>query len=166
VFRFKCVSCDEWHEGMPCLSIMTPAAYETIPPAERKKRGKLTSDICVIDREVFMVRGNVEIRVEGETDPFAWGVWVRLERPEFTVFKKQFHRRRRSHVGPLAGVLAVDLGAYPETWGLGVRVHLRDDLVRPFIEMDAPGHPMTIEQQTGMTVERVAHVYAQSVHGD
>ena len=78
MFRFKCATCDEWHEGMPTLGAEAPLSYLDIPEDEREARCILGSDQCVIDENEFFVRGCLEIPVHGEESPFVYGVWVSL----------------------------------------------------------------------------------------
>jgi hypothetical protein len=47
---------------------------------------------------------------------------------------------------------------------LKARIHLRDDGVRPYIELEPTDHPLAIEQRLGISVERVAEIYAQIMH--
>jgi hypothetical protein len=76
MFRFKCSSCGEWHEGMPTFGADAPLYFYAIPEQEREARCVLTSDTCSIDQEFFFVRGCLEIPVEGAMEPFVWGVWA------------------------------------------------------------------------------------------
>jgi hypothetical protein len=46
------------------------------------------------------------------------------------------------------------------------RVHLRDNGVRPYIELEPTNHPLAVEQREGIAVERVAAIYASMAHGD
>jgi hypothetical protein len=48
---------------------------------------------------------------------------------------------------------------------LKTRVHLRDDGLRPFLELEPTQHPLAVEQRDGITAERVAELYALLVHG-
>lgn len=43
-------------------------------------------------------------------------------------------------------------------------VHLRDNGIRPFIELEPTDHLLAIEQREGISVERVAEIYALVVH--
>lgn len=43
-------------------------------------------------------------------------------------------------------------------------MHLRDDGVRPTIELEPTDHPLAVEQRNGVTVDRVAEIYAYIVH--
>lgn len=42
------------------------------------------------------------------------------------------------------------------TENLKTRVHLRDNGVRPYIELEPTNHPLAVEQRPGIAVERVA----------
>ena len=45
-------------------------------------------------------------------------------------------------------------------------VHLRDDGVRPYIELEPTDHPLAVEQRSnGITVDRVAEILAYYEHG-
>jgi len=68
---------------MPTFGADAPAQYYRRPEEERPKRVDLDSDSCVVDGERFIVRGCLEIPVQGESDPFVWGVWVDLSKTDF-----------------------------------------------------------------------------------
>jgi hypothetical protein len=164
MFRFKCTSCGEWHEGMPTFVTAAPLYFCSVPAAERGERCVLSGDTCIVDREFYFVRGSLEIPVHGASEPFAWGVWVSLSMPNFDLFVACFGERRRSHVGPFFGWLSAELPLYPSTENLKTRVHLRDDGARPYIELEPTDHPLALEQRNGIGVERVAEIYAHYEH--
>lgn len=164
MFRFKCTCCGEWHEGMPGYAADAPLYYCSIPLAERAARCVLDSDTCVVDQEFFFVRGCVEIPVHGEPDPFIWGVWASLSKSSFDKFIGCFDSANRSHIGPFFGWLSAELPLYPSTRGLKTRVHLRDNGIRPYIELEPTEHPLAVEQRSGITVERVAEIYSRLEH--
>lgn len=165
-FKFVCVSCKEVHEGMPSFGAAAPLSYYEVPEAERERRCHLGSDDCVIDEQYFFVRGCLEIPVIGEEEPFSWGVWVSLSKASYLDWIKHFDVAKRSHCGPYFGWLNAWLEPYPDTINLKTHVHLRDDGIRPFIELEPTEHPLAIEQRNGITRERVAEIYARMVHGD
>ena len=159
-FRFKCVSCGQWHEGMPTFGATAPFYFYAIPADERQRRCVLTSDTCVVDEQNFFVRGCLDIPVHGQQELFSYGVWVSLSKASFDQFTTYFRERKRSHIGPFFGWLSAVLPLYPSTENLKTRVHLRDDGVRPFIELEPTEHPLALEQQNGIDVQRVAEIYA------
>lgn len=165
MFRFKCTSCNEWHEGMPTFGAQAPLHYYFVPEHERNKRCVLESDTCIVDQQHFFVRGCLDIPVHGHSEPFSYGVWVSLSKPSFDQFVALYDAPVRSHIGPFFGWLSAAVALYPETENLKTRVHLRDNLDRPFIELEPTNHPLAVEQRNGITVVRVAEIFAHYEHG-
>jgi hypothetical protein len=144
---------------------VAPLSYYAISEPERASRCALGSDGCVIDRTSFFVRGCLEIPVHGVDEPLIWGVWVSLSELSFKAWLKVFEQEHRSHVGPFFGWLNAWLKPYPDTMDLKTRVHLRDHGLRPFIELEPTDHPLALEQRNGISVSRVAEIYAIMMHG-
>ena len=149
---------------MPTFGAEAPLYYYSIPAGERDRRCSIASDICVIDNEFFFVRGCLDIPVIGEEEQFSWGVWVSLSRANFDKFIEHFDHSRRSHIGPFFGWLSAALPLYPDTENLRTRVHLRDNGNRPYIEVEPTDHPLAVEQRSGISVARVAEIYAHYEH--
>jgi hypothetical protein len=164
VFRFKCMTCGEWHEGMPTVGAKAPLSYYAVPEGERGTRCILGSDQCVIDGESFFVRGCLEIPVHGEEDPFAYGVWVSLSKDDFVAYDRSYDDAKQSHIGPFLGWLDAELAFYPSTANLKTMVHLRDNGARPWIELEPTDHPLAIEQREGISVARLAEIFAYYEH--
>jgi hypothetical protein len=162
--RFKCASCSEWHEGVPGFSSDAPHYYHSIPAAERAARCVLDTDTCVVDHRFYFVRGCLEIPVLGESDPFIWGVWVSLSKNSFDQFIETFDDPKRSHIGPFFGWFSAAIALYPRMEDMKTRVHLRDNGLRPYIELEPTEHPLAVEQRTGITVERVVEIYSRLEH--
>ena len=164
-FEFRCQTCGEIHKGMPGFGAVAPLSYYAIPEAERASRCEVGSDECVIDRASFFVRGCLEIPVHGADEPLIWGVWVSLSEQNFKAWLGVFEQEHRSHLGPFFGWLNAWLKPYPETMDLKTRVHLRDQGLRPWIELEPTDHPLALEQRNGISVDRVAEIYAIMMHG-
>ena len=164
-FEFRCSTCGEIHKGMPGYSSDAPLTYYSIPVAERASRCLLESETCVIDGNVFLVRGCIEIPVRDEPEALVWGVWASLSEPSFRAWSETYQQDRRSHVGPFFGWLNAWLKPYPDTVGLKTRVHLRDHGQRPWIELEPTDHPLAVEQRNGISIERVAEIYSIMQHG-
>ena len=115
MFRFKCTSCNEWHEGMPTFGADAPLYFYVVPAEERGNRCVLDADTCIVDQTQFFVRGCLDIPVHGETEAFSWGVWVSLSKDRFADFKACFDAPKRSYIGPFFGWLSAELPLYPST---------------------------------------------------
>jgi len=163
-FEFTCSSCGQVHRGMPAFDAEAPLSYYEISQEERGSRCQLGADNCVIDGQSYFVRGCIEIPVHGESEPFSWGVWVSLSESSYKQWVAHFNSEKRSHIGPFFGWLNAWLKPYPTTMNLKTRVHLRDSDIRPLIELQPTEHPLAVEQHAGISVQRVAELYAQMVH--
>lgn len=164
ILEFRCSSCGEMHRGMPSFGTDAPLSYYEVPAEQRDTRCRLGSDDCVIDETSYFVRGCIELPVHGEPEPFVWGVWVSLSEASFRQWREYLDTERRSHIGPFFGWLNAWLRPYPDTMNLKTRVHLRDHGIRPWIELEPTDHPLAVEQRAGISVARVAEIYAQVVH--
>jgi hypothetical protein len=94
-----------------------------------------------------------------------FGVWIDVSEQSFLAWQKVSDQKRRAHVGPFLGWLNASLKPYPETLNLRTKVHLRDDGLRPWIELEPTGHPLAVEQRNGISIDRVAEIYSMMVHG-
>ncbi|TXI33329.1 MAG: DUF2199 domain-containing protein [Aquipseudomonas alcaligenes] len=165
MLKFKCACCDDIIEGIPTFGWKYPISYLDVPKERREKDVFLTEDLCVIADKWFFVRGCLEIPVIGHDDPFIWGVWVSLSEDNFMAFQDLLGIEKRAHNGPYFGWLNASINIYPETENLKTMVHIRDDGNRPYIELEPTDHPLALEQRNGITIERVAEIYANRMHG-
>ncbi|MCW1776825.1 DUF2199 domain-containing protein [Pantoea ananatis] len=88
----------------------------------------------------------------GHAEPFSWGVWVSLSEASYLQWVHCFDQPQRAHVGPFFGWLNTRLSPYPETAGLKTQVHLRNDGIRPWIELEPTAHPLAVEQRSEQRV--------------
>ena len=163
-FEFTCTTCGEIHKGMPAFHADRPYSYYEVPEKQRNSRCDCGTDQCVIDDKWFFVRGCLEIPVRGADEPFVWGVWVSLSRESFQQWRQCFDLQVRSHIGPFFGWLNAMLKPYPNTMNLKTKVHLRDDGMRPAIELEPTAHPLAVEQRQGISQQRVAQLYSIMMH--
>lgn len=162
--RFKCEGCNEWHEGIPSLDADAPLYYYYVPAEERSARCKLTADTCVVDGESFFIRGQIELPVHGQAEPFQWGVWTSLSEQNFKEFVRLLDCDKRSQFGPYFGWLSANLKVYPDAENLKTHVHLRDHGVRPYVELEPTDHLLAVEQREGISVERLTQILSAYSH--
>jgi hypothetical protein len=165
-FQFTCSNCGGTYEGIPTFGAEAPLSYFVVPRHQRAVRCNLGADVCVIDGRAFFVRGCIEIPVHGSSEPFSWGVWVSLSGESFAKWVAVYDEKRRSHLGPFFGWLNASLRPYPETANLKARVRLRDEGLRPAIELEPTDHPLAVEQRQGISADRLAQIYRIVVHGE
>ena len=153
--KFRCVHCKEEHDGIPAFHADRPAPYWDVPVDKRDSEVFLTSDSCVIAERFFYVHGCLEIPVHEIDQPFIWGVWVSLKEENFFLWQDHYETAKRSHIGPFFGWLCTRLPVYPNTLHLKTTVHIRDNGIRPFIELDQTDHLLSMEQSKGIGINRV-----------
>jgi hypothetical protein len=149
---FKCHTCGETHEGLPHIGADYPDPYFDVPEAERDRRVIITTDLCSIDDEQFFIRGVIDIHVHGEDLPFGFGVWVSQKKENFQTYVDNFES---DQIGPFFGWLSTRLSCYDEdTFCLKTMAHFRGAKTRPLIEVEPTNHPLAIDQEKGMSLER------------
>ena len=151
---YHCVHCGKQHEGIPAFHADRPVQYWDVPIEKRQTDVFLTSDSCVIADRFFFVHGCLEIPIHETDQVFTWGVWVSLKEDNFFMWQDNYEVPRRSHIGPFFGWLCTQLPVYPDTLHLKTLVHLRDDGIRPYIELETNDHPLSAEQHDGISIKR------------
>lgn len=166
MFRFKCASCGQWHEGMPAFGPHAPARYFDITEAERATRTLLSSDQCIIDDREFYVLARLEIPVVGLDECFAWLMWVALSEASYAAYERSYEWVERNHIGPFFAWIVDDLPLYPATAGLKSMIHLRNHGMRPWVELEPDSHPLALDQANGISAERAAEIVAFCLHSE
>jgi hypothetical protein len=164
--NFVCRHCGIVHAGLPlAFGADEPIYVEDIPAAERSDRVSLSSDQCIIDGKHYFVRGCLEIRIADSSDVFDRGVWVSLSEKSFQRVSELWTEPGRESEPSFFGWLSSRLPGYPDTLNLKTRVHLRPVGIRPFIELEPTEHPLSLEQQRGISAERARQIAESLLHG-
>ena len=151
--RYYCSRCSKEHDGIPAFHADRPTNYWDVPEDKRETEVLLTSDSCIIANRFFFVRGCLEIPILDSDAVFTWGVWVSLKEESFFLWQDNYETVQRSHLGPFFGWLCTRLPLYPDTMHLRTMVHLRDNGIRPRIELEATEHPLAKAQHAGITMQ-------------
>ena len=162
---YTCRLCGEHHEGLPLsYGAPAPASWLLIPETERRKRAKLSSDLCEIDRELFFILGNIEIPIIDTGQLFSWSVWVSLSADNYVRARKLWKVKGRESEPPYFGWLNTLLPTYPVTLNLKTQVHTRSIGLRPLVELEPTDHPLAVEQRQGISWERVQEIAEVVLH--
>lgn len=163
---FFCHTSGEYHAELPMdFGYDAPYAYYTIPHEEREARCELTSDLCVIDKKEFFIRGCLEIPVVDGPRPFVWGVWASLSEKSFKRTVELWETAGREIEPPFFGWFCTALPHYPETLLLRTQIHTRPLNQRPIVELEPTDHPLAVEQRNGITMDRVREIVEGLLHG-
>lgn len=118
----------------------------------------------MIDGEHFFALGVLETPILGAPEPFTWLLWVSLSRASFAIFARTFDDPVRSHAEPLFGWVSNQVPFYPDTLGIKARLHLRDDLLRPWIELEPTSHPLAVAQREGYSMKEAERLMGLLLH--
>ena len=159
---WTCGCCGKQFHTLPLdFSCDAPDYWAQIPESERAQHGKCDSDLCMIDRRDFFVRGCLEIPIIGRDDRFVWGMWVSVSETNFHRILDLWTAPDAENEPPMFGWLCNDIPLYPRTLELATHVHLRSGGRRPAIELEPTDHPLAIEQRDGISIARVEEIAAQ-----
>ena len=93
-------------------------------------------------------------------------MWVSLSRDSFSRVSSLWTTPGREREEPYFGWLATELPVYGEsTLNLKTHVHTQAVGQRPLIELEPTGHPLAVEQRSGITVSRVQEIAEAVLHG-
>ncbi|MEV4296980.1 DUF2199 domain-containing protein [Microbispora rosea] len=163
---FRCSCCGGQHDELP-LSYRMPAPAFWSPEMAGATDCGLSSDQCVIEGKHFFVHGLIEIPVIDTAETFSWGVWVSLSRDNFERMGRLWETPGRESEPPYFGWLSSELPVYePSTLNLKTNLHTRPVGQRPAVELEPTGHPLAVEQRTGITSARVRELAELLLHPD
>jgi hypothetical protein len=166
--EWTCPCCGERHAGLFDLACDKPDFWQG---AEEKRSNSavltssnvLTEDFCILDGENFFVRCVLQLPITGTPEYFGYGVWATLSKKNFDIYLDTFDEGNQGHLGPWFGWFANRLAGYPDTLNLKCHLHPRDGRQRPCLELEPTDHPLALEQQRGISFDRVLDIYA--LHG-
>jgi hypothetical protein len=160
-YTWTCSCCGKQYNELPLAVAMTaPDPWFYLSDDEREARGYCDNDLCEIDEQDFFIRGCLDIPIIGQDVVFSWGVWVSVSKKSFDRIIALWDTETRSEEGPFFGWLCNNISIYPETYALKTDVHLRDNGLRPFIELQSSDHPLAVEQHNGISLKRVEEIVA------
>jgi len=150
---FICRTCGQTHEGVP-LSFAAdfPDLYAGKPEPERAVRAVVSSDQCIVDEELFFIRGCLEIPIlDSGGDVFLWGLWALVKEEVFNEISESWEEEgRETRRGPFKARLANSLSVYPETLNLKIRMAIQPAGARPLFIVEEE-HPLAAGQQHGVS---------------
>jgi len=163
---YKCSTCGKVHEGLPLsFAADAPDMYANMNRSERDVRCVHGSDQYIIDEKWFFVRGCLEIPIIDSSEVFLWGLWASVCEDVFDEISESWELvGREKSRGPFKGRLGNSLAEYPETLNLKLRIMLRPVGERPLFLIEEAGHPLAIEQSSGVARERALAMAALLLH--
>ena len=162
---FLCSICGELHKDVPmAYGADAPWAYFQIPKSDLENRCVLTQDACIIDNRDFYIKGQLNLLVDNNEE-FSWSVWILISKGDFEKIEEQWTDENRILEKPYSGRLATKLDCYAETLNLPVQILSQKVGMRPKIEVLETAHPLFLEQENGINMERVIAFARQILYG-
>jgi hypothetical protein len=162
---FVCSFCGEHHdEQMLDIRLQFPDPVFELAEEERASRADFGDDAGVLDPDSssprFFVRGLLQLPILGLNDFFAYGAWVELDERSFGRIGDLWWDSHGSDEPPFLGRLANELEPYVATAGLDCQLQLRDVKRVPSITVRPADHPLSADQVSGITLQRVHELAA------
>ena len=161
---YACRTCGQYHAGLALAwGADAPDTLRPVPTSEWRRRVKLTSDTCRLDRQRFFVRACLDVPISDTRAIFRHLVWVELSRDAYRDVRSVWRELRGKPFPPYGGELA-SLLPYPSP-SLGVPIELRwtGSGLRPDVIVGADAHDVGRDQQSGITKEQ-AYELASAYH--
>ena len=164
--NWKCNICGVEHDDRPlCFGAEAPWRA-LVPESEFSDRVELTQDQCVVDGKTFFIRGHIELTIHDQIEPLAFSVWSSLSEQSFLHMSERWEAADRSVDGPYFGWLCSPIPAYPDTIHLKLSVQPRAPGLVPLFDVEPSNHPLSLDQQHGISVRRWNELAHRLLHGD
>jgi hypothetical protein len=163
---WKCSSCGELHNTVPnSFAFDQPWHWGGRSTFEPPAGCWINEDYCVIENADYFIRATLEIPVLNSDRLFVLGVWSTLSSVNFERERQLASDPFRVDEPPYFGWFANQLWQYPDTLNLKCNVITRSSGMRPAIQLEPSDHPLSIEQQNGISQQRFQELSEQFVHG-
>lgn len=135
-----------------------PDYCNSIPKEEWAKRIELEKSLCVIDEKYFFHRGSLIIPIIDYPDDLVFDVWTSISQENFEKRMDLWHDPLRINQSPYFGWLNTFIPGYGNTLNLKTMAQERDVDLIPLIQMIDDSSQLTIDQQNGITIDKVLDI--------
>jgi hypothetical protein len=162
---YTCKTCGAQHEERPtCFVAELPAVVADLDETAQAARVERGPEQCVLDGEHFCILGNLDVPFPGPEGWIRWTVWSTLSREHFGRAADLWETPGREAEGPYFGWLSNQIPGYPPSVNIKALVHTQPVGIRPKIEVIEEDHPLTHDQQKGITLERAEALIHAALH--
>ncbi|HEX4570880.1 MAG TPA: DUF2199 domain-containing protein [Dongiaceae bacterium] len=163
-YRWTCTCCNKEYDSLPLdYGFQAPDYWVGLSEEERNRLGRLDRDVCTVrheDGRHIFIRGCLEIPIIGSDERLVWGVWVSVSEQSFARILELWDLPVGNDEPPRFGWLCNSIQGYPDTLHLPANIRLRNDGIRPAIELHRSAHPLCREQENGISLGRVEELAA------
>lgn len=157
--KFICSCCGIVYEELPnCLGIDYPNSIFSIPEEERENRIELLESLCIIDQKHFFHRGRITIPIIDYEENLLFDVWTSISEANYNKRMDLWDAPNRVFEEPYFGWLQNSIPAYGETLNIKTISFEQEVGVIPEIKSIEEGHPLTIDQENGISYNRAVEI--------
>lgn len=165
-FVFKCSCCGKVYNEMPlCFGGDLPDYYFSVPQDEREQRIILKENLCVIDNEHFFHRGSIIIPIVNYNKNLTFNVWTSISKENFEIRNSLWLDPTRINHEPYFGWLQTIVPTYGNTINIKTVAKEQEVGQIPLITVIEENHPLSIDQEKGITFENAKEKVNQILKG-
>lgn len=160
---YYCSECGIYHRDIPfSYGADEPVSYFNLTD---KSNSVINKDLCIIDNKRFFIKGQIKIKVIDSGNDFSWNVWIEIAKSDFDNEEANWEDENRFLNKTYSGVLDTVLNCYPDTVGLYVKVQTQKIGIVPLIRIEDSNHPLFLEQENGIDMNRVIFFAKKILYG-
>ena len=163
-YSFTCTCCGKTYNEVPlCFGSEYPDYYFTVPSDERKDRVELFESLCVVDESHFFHRGRITIPILDYHENLTFNVCTAISKENFEIRNDLWNDPTRIDHGPYFGWLKTGVPTYLNTINIKTMAYETEVGYIPNIDVIEENHPLTYDQQNGITFETALNKVQQIV---
>ncbi len=167
---YQCSCCGQEYNELPfTFGNDFPDYASGIPADEREKRIEGAESLCVVDGQHFFHRGRLTIPVHNNDKDLIFNVWTSISESNFRKRNQLWDNPDRIKEEPYFGWLQTTIPTYGDTLNLKTISIENDAGLIPTVKLIEDGHPLTIDQEKGITFEKalqIIDIILTSGHGN
>lgn len=156
---YQCSCCGQEYNELPfTFGNNFPDYAFGIPADERKKRIELQESLCVVDGQHYFHRGRLTIPIHNYDQDLIFNVWTSISENNFRKRNDLWENPGRVNEEPYFGWLQTTIPTYGDTLNLKTIATENEVGLIPTIKMIEDGHPLTIDQENGITLAQAMEI--------
>ena len=164
---YRCRTCGVWHDERPtCFGMDLPDPVVAVSEVEFRTRVERGSEQCVLDNKHFFILGNLDIPIRNSSEFIRWTVWSTLSEANYARSSELWHTTGRESEPSYCGWLSNQIPGYPSSINIKAMVQTEPVGIRPTIRVIEEGHPLSIDQEDGITEQRAEELIHAALHGN
>lgn len=160
---YYCSECGLYHRDIPfSYGADEPVSYFSLTD---KSNTVINKDLCIINNNRFFIKGQIKIKVLDSENDFSWNVWIEIAKSDFDKEEANWNNENRFLNEPYFGFIDTILNCYPDIIGLRVSVQTQKLGIIPSIRIENSNHPLFLEQENGIDMNRVTQFAKKLLYG-